>query len=122
MRTVTGPNGSAAKPEVVVTNKPRSYDAAKKVIGNVEKQETGRWHNNGAANSSLPFRRRVRAVLRFRKCDVHRNTSPSILQFTTISTRNALITAEKHLSLTELPFLLSGVAFVPNKYRHLAVN
>lgn len=38
-----------------------------KVIGNVEKQETGRWKNNRVENSHLPFRRRERAMLRFRR-------------------------------------------------------
>ena len=41
--------------------------AAMKVIGNVEKQETGRWQNNRAENSHQPFRRRERAMLRFRR-------------------------------------------------------
>ena len=31
-----------------------------------ERQETGRWLNNRAENSHLPFRRRERAMLRFR--------------------------------------------------------
>lgn len=30
-------------------------------------QETGRWSNNRAENSHLPFRRRERAMLRFRR-------------------------------------------------------
>jgi putative transposase len=38
-----------------------------KVIGNADKQETGRWLNNRAENSHLPFRRRERAMLRFRR-------------------------------------------------------
>ena len=45
-------------PEVVVTDKLRFYGAAMKVIGNVDRQETGRWVNNRAENSHLPFRRR----------------------------------------------------------------
>ena len=52
-------------PQVLVTDKLRSYGAAMKVIGNVERQETGRWLNNRAENSHLPFRRRERAMLRF---------------------------------------------------------
>ena len=54
-------------PEVVVTDKLRSYGAAMKAIGNVQKQETGRWLNNRAENSHQPFRRRERAMLRFRR-------------------------------------------------------
>jgi len=37
-----------------------------KLIGNAPNQETGRWPNCGAENSHLPFRRRERAMLRFR--------------------------------------------------------
>ena len=45
-------------PEVLVTDKLCSYGAAMKVIGNADRQETGRWLNNRAENSHLPFRRR----------------------------------------------------------------
>jgi len=54
-------------PYVIVTDLLRSYGAAMKVIGNVDKQETGRWLNNRAENSHQPFRRRERAMLRFRR-------------------------------------------------------
>ncbi|CUH44691.1 Integrase core domain protein [Ruegeria atlantica] len=54
-------------PEVIVTDKLRSYGAAMKDIGNVTKQEPGRWLNNRAENSRLPFRRRELAMLRFRQ-------------------------------------------------------
>ena len=54
-------------PEIIVTDKLRSYGAAMKVIGNADRQETGRWVNNRAENSHLPFRRRERAMLRFRQ-------------------------------------------------------
>ena len=55
------------RPEVIVTDKLRSYGAALKVIGAADRQETGRWMNNRAENSHLPFRRRERAMLRFRR-------------------------------------------------------
>ena len=54
-------------PHVIVTDLLRSYGAAMKVIGNADKQETGRWLNNRVENSHLPFRRRERAMLRFRR-------------------------------------------------------
>jgi putative transposase len=54
------------QPHVIVTDKLRSYGAAMKVIWNADRQETGRWLNNRAENSHLPFRRRERAMLRFR--------------------------------------------------------
>lgn len=55
------------RPEVVVTDKLRSYGAAMKVVGSAARQETGRWKNNRAENSHLPFRRRERAMHRFRR-------------------------------------------------------
>ena len=55
------------QPETVVTDKLRSYGAAMKEIGNSDRQETGRWLNNRAENSHLPFRRRERAMQRFRR-------------------------------------------------------
>jgi putative transposase len=66
-------------PEALVTDKLRSFSAAMKVVGNANRQETGRWLNNCAENSHPlpdsgllanhekgPFRRRERAMLRFR--------------------------------------------------------
>ena len=53
------------KPSTIVTDKLRSYVAVMKVLGNAERQETGRWKNNRAENSHLPFRRRERAMLHF---------------------------------------------------------
>ncbi len=54
-------------PKVIITDRLRSYGAAMKVIGNADIQEVGRWKNNRAENSHLPFRRRERAMLRFRR-------------------------------------------------------
>jgi len=36
-------------------------------LGNAAKQEIGRWANNRVENSHLPFRRRERALTRFRR-------------------------------------------------------
>ena len=36
-------------------------------IGNLDRREMGRWLNNRAENSHLPFRRRALAMLRFRR-------------------------------------------------------
>jgi putative transposase len=55
------------QPEVIVTDKLRSHGAALKQTGGAERHETGRWLNNRAENSHLPFRRRERAMLRFRR-------------------------------------------------------
>jgi len=54
-------------PEAIVTDGLKSYGAALKQIGNAAAQETGRWLNNRAENSHQPFRRRERAMLRFRR-------------------------------------------------------
>ncbi|WP_412551931.1 IS6 family transposase [Shimia sp. MIT910701] len=58
---------SYGRPEVIVTDKLRSYGAALKDIGSADRQESGRWENNRAENSHLPFRRRERAMQRFRR-------------------------------------------------------
>jgi putative transposase len=54
------------QPEIVVTDRLRSYRAAMNVIGNGADQECGRWLNNRAENSHQPFRRREGAMARFR--------------------------------------------------------
>ena len=54
-------------PETVVTDRLRSYGAAMKEIGNIDRHEVGRHINNRAENSHLPFRRRERAMSRFRR-------------------------------------------------------
>jgi putative transposase len=55
------------RPEVIVTDLLRSYRAALTEIGAAHRQKTGRWLNNRAETSHLPFRRRERAMLRFRR-------------------------------------------------------
>ena len=55
------------RPEEVVTDRLRSYGAAMREIGNGPRQITGRHENNRAENSHLPFRRRERAMARFRQ-------------------------------------------------------
>ncbi len=54
-------------PKAIMTDGLRSYRAAMKEIGNADKQEIGRWANNRCENSHLSFRRRERAMLRFRQ-------------------------------------------------------
>ena len=54
-------------PEAITTDGLRSYGAAMRELGCAEKQETVRWANNRVENSHLPFRRRERAMLRFRQ-------------------------------------------------------
>jgi len=47
--------------------KTRDNAAALKCLGAIGTRETGRWRNNRAENSHQPFRRRERAMLRFRR-------------------------------------------------------
>ncbi len=54
-------------PETIVTDRLASYGAALKALGAINKRETGRWLNNQAECSHQPFRRRERAMLRFRR-------------------------------------------------------
>jgi putative transposase len=51
----------------IVTDRLRSYGAALGDLGIRNRQQTGRWMNNRAENSHQPFRRRERAMLRFRR-------------------------------------------------------
>ena len=80
-------------PYVIVTDLLRSYGAAMKVIGNVDKQKTGRWLNNSAENSYQPFRRRERAILRFRLTRTLQKFVSATFRSTISSTRNATSTA-----------------------------
>ena len=53
--------------DALVTDQLRSYGAALREIGAADRQETGRWLNNRGENSHQPFRRRERAMFRFRR-------------------------------------------------------
>ena len=64
MRKVLKRHGSPAE---ITTDGLRSYKAARKELANAEKQEVGRWGNNRVEDSHQPFRRRERAMLRFRQ-------------------------------------------------------
>ena len=66
------------RPRAIVTDGLRSYGAALREIGAADRHETGRRLNNRVENSHLPFRRRERAMSRFRRmttlqkfCSVH---------------------------------------------------
>ena len=53
-------------PETIVTDRLGSYRAALRRLGIASRQDVGRYTNNRAENSHLPFRRRERAMLGFR--------------------------------------------------------
>nr|WP_233350509.1 IS6 family transposase [Henriciella barbarensis] len=67
LRFLRQPMKRYGAPRTIVTDQLRSYGAAMKEIGNIDRQEVGRHLNNRAENSRLPFRRRERAMLRFRR-------------------------------------------------------
>jgi len=65
----------------IVTERLCPYGAAMKVIGNLERQEPGRWLNNRAENSHQPFRRREGAMagsteICFRSCPHSQSFQP----------------------------------------------
>ncbi len=83
------------RPKTIVTDKLRSYGAALKDLGAEDLQVTGRWANNRAENSHLPFRRRERAMLRFRRmrslqkfASVHASVSNHFNQERSLSSRH----------------------------------
>ena len=83
------------QPEVIVTDRLRSYGAALKAVGAAGRQDTGRWRNNRAENSHLPLRRRERAMLRFRRmrslqkfAAVHASVSNHFNQERSLSSRH----------------------------------
>ena len=53
--------------ESIVTDGMRSYPAAMRELGNLDRREVGRWKNNRAENSHLLLRRKERAMQRFRR-------------------------------------------------------
>lgn len=93
--------------EVIVADKLRSYGAALKDLDAEARQETGRWLNNRAENSHLPFRQRERAMLRFRRmrslqkfATVHTYVSNHFNQDRSLSSRN-VFNLNRAAALTE---------------------
>ena len=94
------------RPEVIVTDRLRSYRAAMNVIGNAERQATGRWINNRAENSHQPFRRRERAMASFR-------SAKSLQKFTSIH-------SSVHNHFSQMRHLCSREYFKVNRSTALA--
>jgi putative transposase len=57
----------AAGGEAIVTDGLKSYPAAMRNLGNLDRREMDRWLNSRAENSHLPFRRRERSMQRLRQ-------------------------------------------------------
>ncbi|CUH07650.1 Transposase IS66 family protein [Jannaschia seosinensis] len=100
--------------DVLVTDKLRSYGAALKDLGMADRQETGRWLNNRAENSHLPFRRRERAMQRFRRmrslqkfAAVHASVSNHFNQERSLSSRDIFKT-NRTAALAERRGLCAG--------------
>ena len=55
------------RPDAIITDRLRSYCAALRELGGSGLYQAGRWLNNRAENSHLPFRRREHAMLGFRR-------------------------------------------------------
>ena len=55
------------RPDAIITDRLRSYRAALRELGGSGRHQAGRWLNNRAENSHLPFRQREHAMLRFRR-------------------------------------------------------
>ena len=92
--------------KVIVTDRLRSYRAAMRKIGNEARQETGRWLNNRAENPHQPFRRRERAMAKFR-------SAKSLQKF-------ASIHSSVHNHFNQEPHLYSRQNFKLNRSAALA--
>jgi len=98
-------------PVEIVTDHLRSYRAAMKVIGNESRQVTGRWLNNRGENSHQPFRRRERAMARFR-------SFATLQKFVSIhSSIHNHFSSERHLYNRETYKLNRSIAL--NEWRQL---
>lgn len=99
---------------VLVTDKLRSYGAALRELGASDRQETGRWLNSRGENSHLPFRRRERAMLRFRRmrslqmfASIHASVTNHFNQRGSLSNRSLLKT-NRAAALTDWRGLLAA--------------
>ena len=105
------------RPEVIVTDRLRSYRAAMREIGNEARQVTGRWLNNRAENSHQPLQHDENE--RWQNSGVlsrFRNSPLSNLHSTITSTRNVIFTAAKTSNSTALPPWQNGVNLRPEIY------
>ena len=82
-------------PRSIVTDGLCSYSAAMKEIGDADRQEVGRGHNNRAENSHQPFRRRERAMQRFRSTKTLQKFSSVHAAVQTISITNVISSVAK---------------------------
>ncbi len=103
------------QPRKIVTDGLRAYSAAMKAIGNSDRQEVGRGLNNRAENSHQPFRRRERAMQRFRSLRTLQKFTSVHAQVTTISIRSAISSPVTFTSTDALPHWPRGMLLWPNR-------
>jgi putative transposase len=94
--------------EEIVTDGLRSYPAAMRELGNLDRREMGRWLNNRAENSHLPFRRRERAMLRFRQMKSLQKFASVHANVHTTLTSNAISLIARPIRPAARPPWLSG--------------
>jgi transposase-like protein len=107
--------GKHGQPEVIVTDRLRSYGAAMKELGAADRQETGRWLNNRVENSYLPFRRRSRQCSAFGGCERCRSSPSSTRPSQTTSIRNAASPVDVISKPSAPPLSPSGAVFARHK-------
>lgn len=95
-------------PDAVTTDGLRSYGAAMRELGNEEKREVSRWANNRVENSHLSFRRRERAMLRFRQMKTLQKFASVHANITTTSAWSAISPTDRRTRNDARPHWLSG--------------
>ena len=102
------------QPEAIVADKLRCYGVVLSEIGANARQETCCWLDNRVKNSQLPFRRRDRAMLPFRRmrtlqmfAAVHASVSNHFNQDHSLSSRN-LFKQKRTVALAEWRGLYAG--------------
>ena len=99
------------RPEVIVTDRLRSYGAALKDLGRGDDREMGRWLNNRAENSHLSFDDANGRCCGSGACERCRSSPQSMPRCTTTFRRNAISRTATPKRRPAPPLSLSGAAF-----------
>ena len=87
-------------------------------LGNIDRREMGRWMNNRAENSHLPFRRRKRAMLRFRQMKTLQTFASVHASLHNHSIRNAISSIVKLIANAARPPWPNGSRSPTDRRRH----
>ena len=118
MRKLLKKHGFA--PDVLVTDKLRSYAAAKSELRLTARHEQGLRRNNRAENSHLPVRRRERKMQRFKSPGSAQRSCPFMPQSRTHSTSNAISSPATRSALSEAKrFRIGGRQLRPEQEQAL---